>query len=44
MKVLITDEEKRQRLFYESLGFKNTIELRKTKLNAYVKMAGVELE
>jgi len=44
MKVLITDDEERQKLFYESLGYKNTKELRKTPLNAYVQITGRDLE
>jgi len=44
MKVLITDDEERQKLFYESLGFKNTKDLKKIPLNAYVQIAGRDLE
>lgn len=44
MQVLITDDEERQKLFYESLGYKNTRDLKKIPLNAYVKMPGQELE
>ena len=44
MKVLITDDEERQKLFYESLGYKNTKDLKKTQLNAYVQITGRELE
>ena len=44
MKVLITDDEERQKLFYESLGFKNTKDLKKMPLNAYVQIAGRDLE
>ena len=44
MKVLITDDEERQKLFYESLGYKNTKELQKMPLNAYVQFAGRDLE
>ncbi|MCP4705692.1 MAG: GNAT family N-acetyltransferase [candidate division Zixibacteria bacterium] len=42
--VILTDDEKRQRLFYESLGYKNTKEFKKMNLNCFVKMTGVELE
>jgi len=44
MKVLMTDDEKRQKLFYESLGYKNTKELNKIILNTYVRMDGMKLE
>ena len=44
MKVLLTDDEERQRIFYESLGYKNTKYLKKIKLNAFVQIAGMELE
>ena len=44
MKVLITDDEERQKLFYESLGYKNTKELKKMPLNTYVQFAGRDLE
>ena len=41
--LLLTDDEERQRLFYESLGYKNTKDLEKIKLNCYVKMNNIEL-
>jgi len=44
MKVLITDNEERQKLFYESLGYKNTKDLKKTPLNAFVQITGRDLE
>jgi ribosomal protein S18 acetylase RimI-like enzyme len=44
MKVLLTDDEERQRIFYESLGYKNTKDLKKIKLNAFVQIVGMELE
>jgi len=44
MKVLLTDDEERQKLFYESLGYKNTKDLKKTLLNAYIQITGRELE
>ena len=40
-KVLLTDDQERQRKFYESLGYKNTKEL---KLNVFVQIAGMEPE
>ncbi len=43
-KILLTDDEERQRFFYESLGFKNTKDLKKFNLNAFVRMEGAELE
>ena len=43
MKVLLTDDERRQKIFYESLGYKNTKDLDKIKLNAFVQIRGVEL-
>jgi len=44
MKVLMTDDEERQKKFYESLGYKNTKNLTRIKLNAFVQIAGVQLE
>lgn len=44
MKVLITDDEERQKRFYESLGYKNTKDLIKIPLNAFVQIKGMELE
>jgi len=44
VKVLLTDDEERQIIFYESLGYKNTKDLKKIPLNAYVQIAGRELE
>ena len=44
MQVLITDNEERQKRFYESLGYKNTKDLEKIPLNAYVQIKGVDLE
>lgn len=41
--MILTDDEEKQKLFYESLGYKNTKSLQKTKLNAFVKIKGVEL-
>jgi ribosomal protein S18 acetylase RimI-like enzyme len=44
MQVLLTDDEERQKKFYESLGYKNTKDLKKIPLNAFVKIPGKELE
>jgi ribosomal protein S18 acetylase RimI-like enzyme len=44
MQVLLTDDEERQKKFYESLGYKNTKDLKMTPLNAFVKIPGRELE
>jgi ribosomal protein S18 acetylase RimI-like enzyme len=43
-KVLLTDDEERQHAFYKSLGYKNTRELQKISLNAFVQMNGIALE
>ena len=43
-KVLLTDDEERQIKFYESFGYKNTKELKKIPLNAFVQIMGMELE
>lgn len=42
--VILTDDEERQKIFYESLGYKNIKELNKINLNCFVKMVGVELD
>jgi len=42
--ILLTDDEEKQRLFYESIGFRNTKNLKKQKLNCFVKMNGIDLE
>ena len=42
-KVLLTDDRVEQLQFYRSLGFKNTRELVKTPLNAFVIIEGAEL-
>ena len=44
MQVLLTDDEERQLKFYESLGYKNTKDLKKMPLNAFVQITGRELE
>ena len=41
--VLLTDDEMKQKRFYESLGYKNTKDLRLTILNSFVKMKGIDL-
>lgn len=40
-KVLLTDDEERQRIFYESMGFVNTREFAPWTLNAYVMIKGL---
>jgi len=40
MQVLLTDDEERQKKFYESLGYKNTKDITAFTLNAFVKFAG----
>jgi len=42
--ILLTDNEEKQKLFYESLGFKRTSYLTKIPLNCYVKMNNIDLE
>ena len=42
-KVLLTDDRPEQLQFYASLGFKNTRDLVKTRLNAFVIIEGTEL-
>jgi len=44
MKVLLTDNEERQKKFYEALGYRDTKDLQKVPLNAYVQIAGLALE
>jgi len=39
MQVLLTDDEERQKKFYESLGYKNTKDITAFTLNAFVKFA-----
>lgn len=41
--MILTDDEEKQVRFYESLGYKNTKDLKEIPLNAFVKMSGVEL-
>jgi len=40
-KVLLTDDEERQRLFYEKAGFRNIKDIDSVNLNIYVQMQGV---
>ncbi|TLN03333.1 GNAT family N-acetyltransferase, partial [bacterium] len=40
--VLLTDDDEKQLRFYASLGFKNTRDLVKMPLNAFVRMPGLE--
>ena len=42
--ILLTDDEEMQKAFYESLGFKNTKELKENILNSFVKMKDVSLK
>ena len=44
MKVLHTDNEERQKLFYKSLGHRNTKDLKTTPLKAFVQITGSELK
>lgn len=41
-KVLLTDDEERQRAFYEKVGFRNTRDLTRATLNTFVRMDGVD--
>ena len=41
-KILLTDDEEAQKYFYESLGFKNSKDLNKFRLNTYVMFDGLE--
>ena len=41
-KVLLTDDEERQRLFYENAGFRNTKDLTSGNLNTFVQIDGVD--
>jgi ribosomal protein S18 acetylase RimI-like enzyme len=44
MQVLMTDDEERQKRFYESMGYRNTRDLKSITLNAFVRMPGRDLE
>ena len=41
--VILTDDEEKQKKFYESMGYKNTKPLKKIPLNCYVKMNNIDL-
>lgn len=41
--MILTDDEEAQLKFYESLGYRNTKQLKKIPLNAFVRMSGVDL-
>ena len=41
--MILTDDEEKQKLFYESIGYKNTRDLKEVPLNSFVKMNGIEL-
>ena len=42
-KILLTDDEEKQRLFYESFGYKNTRNIKKITFNTFVMMNGIKL-
>jgi ribosomal protein S18 acetylase RimI-like enzyme len=42
--MILTDDEEKQLLFYSSLGFKNTKDLREMPLNTFVKMKDIDLK
>lgn len=44
MQVLMTDDEERQKKFYESLGYRNTKDLKGITFNVFVRMPGRDLE
>jgi ribosomal protein S18 acetylase RimI-like enzyme len=44
MQVLMTDDEERQKMFYESMGYRNTKDLKSITLNAFVRIPGRDLE
>ena len=44
IQVLMTDDEERQIRFYESMGYRNTRDLKSITLNAFVRMPGRDLE
>lgn len=43
-KLLLTDDEEKQKTFYRSLGFTNTNSLRNVRLNTYVQIDNITLE
>lgn len=42
--ILLTDDEDRQHHFYQALGFKDIASLKKSRLHAFVRMDGIDLE
>lgn len=42
--MILTDDEDKQKLFYESLGFKNTKSLREIKLNSFIKLNSINIK
>lgn len=40
--VLLTDDEERQKLFYEAMGYKDTRDITKFQLRCFVKFRGVD--
>jgi ribosomal protein S18 acetylase RimI-like enzyme len=43
-KVLLTDDEEKQLLFYESLGYHNTRKIQSMQLNTFIIIEGLKLE
>ena len=43
-KLLLTDDEEKQRLFYESFGYMNTKDIKKFTLNTFVIMEGISTD
>ena len=41
--MILTDDELKQKQFYESLGYRNTKDLKENKLNAFVRMKDISL-
>ena len=42
--ILLTDDEEKQALFYQSLGYKNIKDLQKHLLNVFIQMKNINLE
>jgi len=42
--MLLTDDEEKQHRFYKSFDYKNTKDLKKHNLNAFVRMNGIDLK
>ena len=42
--MILTDDEERQKIFYESFGYKNIQDYKKIKLNGFVKFQGLETD